>query len=58
MELMKTNKTVSAKSRWSFIGGIAGLLLLFLYIQKTIVYDGKEYTFGTIVDPVKLIESL
>ena len=28
---MKTNKTVSAKSRWSFIGGIAGMLLLFLY---------------------------
>lgn len=26
-------------------------------IQKTIVHDGKEYTLGTIVDPVKLIES-
>lgn len=27
-------------------------------IQKTIVHDGKEYTLGTIVDPVKLIERL
>ena len=27
-------------------------------IQKTIVHDGKEYTLGTIVDQVKLIESL
>ena len=26
-------------------------------IQKTIVHDGKEYTLGTIVDPVILIES-
>lgn len=32
MELMKTNKTVSAKSRWSLVGGIAGLILLFLYM--------------------------
>ena len=27
-------------------------------IQKTIVHDGKEYTLGTIVDSVKMIESL
>lgn len=27
-------------------------------IQKTINHDGKEYTLGTIVDPVRLIEGL
>lgn len=26
--------------------------------DKTIVHNGREYTLGTIVDPVKLIESL
>ena len=33
MELMKTNKNVCSKSKWSLIGGIAGLLLLFLYLM-------------------------
>lgn len=32
MELMKTNKKVNAKSRWSLIGGITGLVLLFVYM--------------------------
>ena len=32
MELMKTNRSANAKSRWSLIGGIVGLILLFLYI--------------------------
>ena len=41
MELMKTNKTVSAKSRWSFIGGIAGLLLLFLYMLSLGGFNGN-----------------
>lgn len=33
MELMKTNKNVSSKSKWSLIGGTAGLILLFLYMM-------------------------
>ena len=41
MELMKTNKTVSTKSRWSFIGGIVGLILLFLYMLSLGGFSGN-----------------
>ena len=41
MELMKTNKTVNAKSRWSLAGGIAGLLLLFLYMLSFGGFNGN-----------------
>ena len=32
MELMKSNKKERSRSRWSFSGGLAGLLLLLLYL--------------------------
>lgn len=34
MELMKKNKNVSLKLKWSLSGAIAGLLLLFLYMMS------------------------
>jgi len=40
MELMKTNKNVSSKSRWSLVGGIAGLILLFLYMMTVGGFSG------------------
>lgn len=41
MELMKTNKNVSSKSKWSLIGGIAGLFLLFLYMMAIGGFKGS-----------------